>query len=316
LYKVTEWPDDLADSYGAAARDVMSKVARVPDIYRDFAVTEAEAVRVQGIKSELLRYLLDLGLPHRGSAHERRFDRLDLDNIALELHLPCPRWVAMRGWSRVLPRQVIPRRVEWTLKLKAHCPMSTQKHACEVVYYPGAVTAREPKLVRAHGSGEYRIDLATRWVSHCFSEQFNVLIERILPLEFHFLPEPLTREEGFAAETGLADCYLATRLLVSAGIDCGLPVRPVSGIFLAKPFATRHRWVEFQDGGTWLAADPFLLNAFNRWGLSDPSEWPANRSPSGVLWPLREPSSQLASHDGAPTKVIMFLSSPSTTGTE
>ncbi len=310
MHEVGTCDEDLTDSHHAAAGRAMRKITRVPGTYRSFVVTTSDATRVHHIEAELLEHLLDIGLPHRGSGPERKFDRLDLENIGIELQLLCPRWAAMRWWSRVLPSRVTPGPTAWTLTVKADCPTPTQDHDCQMIYYPGVISATEPEHVYRQASDEYKIELTTDWVDHSFGEQFNALIEQILPIEFHLLPRQLTNDAGFVTQTGLAECRLATSFLVRAAATLDLPVRPVSGFFLAQPFAIRHWWVEFQDGGTWLAADPFLLNTFIRWGLADREEWPVNRSPCGVLWPDAVPGRRLATHGGVPAKVVTKLTAP------
>lgn len=310
MREIAKCAEDSVGSYNAAAESAMRKIARVPGTYRNFTVSAADATRVQHIEPGLLELVLDLGLPHSGSGRERRFDRLDLENLGIELQLPCPRWTAMRWWSRVLPSRVTPGPTAWTMTLKADCPTPAQAHDCQVTYHPGVVSASEPDEVHCESAVEYPIELTTHWVDHCFGEQFNALIEQILPVEFHLLPNQLTKDTAFVAHTGLAECRLATSFLVRAAAELGLPVRPVSGFFLARPFSIRHWWVEFREGGTWLAADPFLLSTFLRWGLANQEAWPVNRSPGGVLWPDAVSGRRLATHGGVPVKAVTMISAP------
>ncbi len=298
-----------AESVRQAARAV-EKVRKIPDTFREFSVSAADAARVHRIDPGALERLLDLGLPHSGTGSDRRFDRLDLDNIGIDLRLPCPRWTAMRWWSRALPDRITPGVTAYDLVLKTDCPTPERPHDCEVVFYPGTVKPGEPAAVRRRPHEEYRIELTTQWVDHCFGEPFTVLIGEILPIEFHLMPKPLTADPGFAATAGLADCRMATDLLARTANRLGLPVRPVAGLFLARPFAIRHWWIEVLDDGVWVAADPFLLNAFLRWGITDPSRWPVSRSPSGVLWELAVPSMPMASHGGESAKTVKALSAP------
>lgn len=46
-----------------------------------------------------------------------------------------------------------------------------------------------------------------------FIEPFTGLIERAAGVAFHLLPTELTADPGFVADTGLADCVLATLYL-------------------------------------------------------------------------------------------------------
>lgn len=299
-----------AEERSASEAHAVDKAGRIPGSLKQFTVDAADAARLHGIGSELQQRLLDLGLAHRGSGAERRFDRLDLDNIGIDLRLPCPRWTAMRWWSRSLPARVVPGPSEYDLVLRTECPTPELEHACEVVFHPGTVKSGEPADVSRRPLEEYRIELTTQWTDHCFGEAFSALIAEILPVEFHLMPEPLVSDPGFVAAAGLADCRMATAFLTRAAARLGVPARPVAGLFLARPFALRHWWIELLDDGAWIAADPFLLNTFQRWGITQSAHWPANRSPSGVLWQLAVPATPIASHGGVPMKNVNVLSSP------
>lgn len=303
---------DAQASEAPGAREALAvgKVARIPESFKEFAVSAADAVRVHGVGSALQERLLDLGLAHRGTGSNRRFDRLDLDNIGIDLRLSCPRWTAMRWWSRSLPPRVAPGPSGYDLVLRADCPTPDRTHACELVFHPGTVKSGEPAEVRRAPLQEYRIELTTHWSDHCFGEPFTELFAEVRPIEFHLMPAGLVADPGFVAFAGLADCRMATAFLARAAARLGLPARPVAGLFLARPFALRHWWIELLDGGRWIAADPFLLQAFQRWGITQPAHWPVNRSPSGVLWQLAVPGMPLAGHGGSPLKNISLLSSP------
>lgn len=287
---------------------VVQRLIRVPSRYRRFEIPAEDVERVHRFDPALIERLLDLGLPHGGSASARRFDLLDVENIGIELQLPCPRWNAMRWWSRALPTQVVPGPRTLDLTLGADCPTPREEHDCEVVLYPGTVQRGQPDRVVARPPADYRLSLTTEWIVHHFEEPFSPLIAEVLPLIYHRLPQQLTTDLGFVRETGLANCRVASDFLIDAAARRELPVRPSAGLFLASPFAVRHWWVEFLDRGRWLAADPFLLNAFARWGVVDPAVWPANRSPSGVLWELADPADPIASHCGDRLKVTKMLS--------
>lgn len=289
-----------------AAR-IVERVKKIPDRYRRFSVPARDAVRVHHFTPALLEHLLDLGLPHSGTGTTRVFDLLDMENIGIELHLPCPRWIAMRWWSRVLPAHVVSGPRTLRLTLGANCPTPSQAHDCEVVLHPGTVVQGEPARISARPPADHHLTLTTRWVAHHFGEPFSPLIAEVTPLVYHRLPQPLTRDPGFVRETGLANCRAASDFLIAAAKRLDLPVRPSAGLFLADLFAVRHWWAEFHDQGRWLPADPFLLSAFARWGVVDPAAWPANRSPSGALWKLADPTGPIASHCGRQLKVTKRL---------
>ncbi|MBR7831787.1 transglutaminase domain-containing protein [Actinospica durhamensis] len=301
---------DVADGVPPLVAHAVEKTLRIPDSHRDFTVPAADAARVHRFDSGLMEQLLDLGLAHRGSGAERRFDQLDLENIGIDLRLPCPRWTAMRWWSNALPSRVEPSAMDWTLTLKVACPTRESAHECDLRYHPAAVSAGEPEFALPDSAGEFRIELTTRWTDHRFGEAFTGLFASILPFEFHLMPQVLGHDARFAADTGLADCRQASILLAETASRTGITARRVSGLFLARPFAIWHYWIEVLDGGRWIAADPFLLNAFIRWDVVDAGAWPVDRSPSGVLWRLPEPRGPFATHGGAALKAVRALSAP------
>lgn len=136
-------------------------------------------------------------------------------------------------------------------------------------------------------SGRYRFDVRAGGRRR-FGPAFAPLVAAATALRFHVLPAALSADLGFLRATGLADCRLATRHLTGLGAGAGLGVRPVEGRFVATPYAVWHTWVDFRTDDGWLAADPFLLGAFDRWGIIDGAQWPADRSPHGLLRPLAE----------------------------
>jgi hypothetical protein len=289
----------------AAAR-TMARIRRVPDRYRLFTHSTADATRVHRIRPDLLASLLDLGLPHRGAGAERWFDRLDLENIGLGLRLPGTRWTAMRWWSSSFSGRWTGDPVTRTLAINAVCPAPDRPHPCRLRLDPLVAAAGVPGSVRRSPRG-FTVDVTSTPVDHLFGEPFTPLIERIRPVEFHLLPESLTTDVGFALHSGLADCRLATRLLVGLGRELAVPVRTAIGVLLTSPFPTWHSWVEFDTGDRWLAADPFLLNAFARWAVVDTAEWPMNRSPQGLLWRWHDDQFPVVLHDGELAQAELVL---------
>ncbi|MGW2541427.1 hypothetical protein ACWC5I_11265, partial [Kitasatospora sp. NPDC001574] len=97
---------------GATLRAVVDRIVRVPDRFRSFTSTAADAARHFGIDEGLLTALTDEGLPcggaggagragvpgGSGGAGGVRYDQLDLANASLSLTLPSARFMAMRGW--------------------------------------------------------------------------------------------------------------------------------------------------------------------------------------------------------------------------
>lgn len=292
-----------ADDHRPSAQSAVARVLRVPTVYRKFSVLQSALADLYGISEGLLTELLDLGLPHRRG----RFDRLDLDNIGLALRLPCTRNKAMRWWSRSLT-QSRTKPVAGTLRIQARCPQPGHSGECGFALASELadrlVAAQEPGPFTAWFTVRASLTAAT-WT---FRAPFSDLFRRVLPLEFHLLPWPLANDLRFLASTGLAECRLATAFLVREADEFGLPVRAARGIFVANPYPVEHSWIDcFVDDGRWLAADPFLLNAFLKWGIVDRQEWAIDSSLQSVLWRTGAPEGGLVTHRGNPAPYVLTV---------
>ena len=279
-------------------RDVVERLRRVPDTARMFSESAAEARRLHRVDQNLQTQLLDLGIPHRGTAREPRFDSLDLANVGLGLGLRCPRWLAMRWWSKSLTQVVPDQRLEYRIELSASCPAPGHDGACRFEIHPRLRAAMQPGTCQETKPGSFAFEVQLDSGREHFGGPFTELIDQIRPLQFHLLPYPLNTDLGFLRHSGLADCRLATNHIHRLGRSLGLPVRPTAGYFVAPPYATVHVWLEFQVDGHWRSADPFLLNALNRWGIVNPEQWPPHRSPQGLLWPVHHEFIELLTHNG------------------
>jgi hypothetical protein len=293
-------------SRDALAAHAVSKVSRIPEAHREFTDSAADAARVHRISSDLLGLLLDLGLPHHRSAGELRFDRLDLENVGLTLRRS-PRWTAMRWWPRSLRECRAAGEMTYRLTIKVACPTPADTHRCTLQAHPRALAAADPASLHRSAEG-FTLSLNTTSIDHVFGPPFTALIDRVRPVEYHLIPEALADDLGFVAATGLADCRLAAKLLVHTGRELGARVRPARGLLLAKPFPGWHTWVEFHTGDRWVAADPFLLSNLHRWGLLEHAEWPANRSPEGILCRWHPDLPPLVTHCGVPVRTELALS--------
>lgn len=274
-----------------AAAQAVAKLLRVPGAHRRFTVARAAVRRGHGIGEELLDQLLDLGLPHDGDT----FDRLDLDNAGLSLGLECPRRTAMRWWSRALMGSGTGTGAA-SVSVTANCPSPGHAGDCEFSLAGEAAGALAAEDLAGPGRRRYTLTAACGRADCFFGEPFTALLDLVRPLEFHVLPHALSADLGFLAETGLADCELASAYLAREGTAMGLPVRVATGIFVAPPYPAEHCWIDCRVGGRWLAADPFLLTALARWGVIDGAQWPGNRSLEAVLWRTGHPLGRLVTH--------------------
>jgi hypothetical protein len=283
----------------------MRRITRVPDSFRAFDVTVQEAARIHHVGPQLLERLLDGGLPHRRGGDGPRLDRLDLENVGIALRLATPRWTAMRSWRRCLDACPRTGQVRHRLTVSVACP-TPGTHHCDLALHPAAVAAGDAGTLRPSVGG-FSLDLTATAVDHRFGAPFTELIECVRPLEYHLLPRALVTDLRFVMDTGLADCVSATMLLVHQARSGGIPVRPAVGYLLMAPFPTWHSWVEFGVDGGWLAADPFMLNALVAWEVADPAQWPANRSPNGLLWRCHTERFALVAHAGEPAPAQLVL---------
>ncbi|MEW2218482.1 hypothetical protein AB0939_04080 [Streptomyces sp. NPDC006990] len=268
-------------------QEAVDRVLRVPDRHRTFTKDAAFAQETWAIGPALLEALLDHGLPHRGPAERRRFERTDLHNISTWLNLPSPYFRALARKARALEeaaRAGEPHRHE--LELRADCAEPGHPGECAFVPVPGVAGRSEPGTLRESAAGAFALRARLPSDTRVFDEDRSDLLSLVADWELYVLPEGVIEDEGFARETRLANCLIPTRLLLREAERRGIRARHGAGLLVAPPFSTLHHWVEFALDGTWVPADPVLLTAFSRWGLTDPAHWPYNRSVAGIVWRL------------------------------
>ncbi|HEY0001747.1 MAG TPA: transglutaminase domain-containing protein [Actinoplanes sp.] len=282
-------------------RGIVERIRLVPDAMRTFSQTSTAATRTHRIRPELLAHLLDLGLPHRTDGGELSFDEFDLSNVGVALDLPCARRMAMRWWAKALAGMVPGNRTVYSVDSTASCPSPGHPGPCPFVLEPRVVEAMRAGSLREHAPGRYSFDVELTGRTHHFGAAFAPLVERAKAMRFHLLPinHPMAFDLGLLAETGLADCRLATKALARLADELRLPVRPAIGYLMAPPYPQAHGWIEFKEEGRWWPADPFLLNALAGWGIVDPGLWPPDRSPEGLLWRLSERGFREIAHGDA-----------------
>jgi len=297
-------PDPATAPGEGALPGVIRRLLLVPDSFRSFEVDAREAAKLHRIGPDLLAELLDRGLPHRGGAGPR-LDRLDLENVGLALRLTTPRWTAMRSWRRCLRDCSRSGPTTYRLTVRARCPQPAD-HGCDLALHPRVVASADPGTVRRTGDG-FRLDLTASAVDHRFGGPFAAVAEAVRDLDFHLLPPALATDPSFVARTRLADCVAATMMLLRAGPEHGVRLRPAVGLLLTTPFPAWHQWIEVDTGRTWLAADPFLLGVFARWGIVNPGQWPVDRSPQGVLWRCHSDAFPLVVHGDVAVRAGLAL---------
>jgi hypothetical protein len=254
----------------------------------------------------LLELLLDLGLPHQGRGADRCFDKVDLDNIELALGLPGLRWTALKWCADSLRPYRSPAVLTHRLTVRAECTGRDENHRCDFRLVPQILAASDPGSVSRQSTGRLSFRLTTKSLDHLFDGPVRAVIEQMRSVEFHLLPGNMEDDPAFVRANGLADCRLGSTYIVHLARAAGVEARPATGIFLVKPYAVRHTWVEFRVDQGWIAADPLLLNAFARWGMLDRTEWPAHRSPHGALCPLAADWCGVpVMHNGVPVEAML-----------
>lgn len=295
-------PAGVAGDLGKA----VAAVARIPDRYRNFSASAEKAARSYRIPDELLRQLLDLGLPHRGNLASITFDRNDLTSVVLNLRLNSPKRAPFQMMARALTQDGS--RAARRITLQTFCPGRGHPGDCAFVLAPAVTESKELAGIRFPDDRHIELELRPDGGpggSLGFTASQRQLVAEVLPLEFHPLPYQLNQDLGFLAETGLADCRLAARFTAVRGEQLGVPVRAVTGLLLSRPVAARHFWVEFLADGGWRPADPFLLTTLARWKMLDAALWPPDRSIAGAVWRLDVgPDEPLLSDAGAPDETL------------
>lgn len=294
-------------------RQVVERIKMVPDAERTFSQSLDDAARTHRIGTELLAQLLDLGLPSRGSGTRLTFDDLDLANVGVNLGLPCPRRMAMRWWAKALAKTAPGSRSRYSIEIALRCPEPAHPASCRYEVNPALTVATRPGSARYLDPATYAFDVDLACDEHSFDAAFAPLIQEATRIRFHLLPRKregrltVGMDLGFLAETGLADCRLATMYLARVGKRLGLPVRPCLGYFVAPPYAQEHAWIDLEVDGRWWAADPFLLHSLAGWGIVDPAQWPPHRSPEGFMWRLGARPFDAVTHDGTPIYIKLAI---------
>lgn len=268
-------------------QEAIDRVLRVPDEHRTFTKDAAFAEETWAIGPGLLEALLDHGLPHRGPAGRRRFERTDLHNISTYLNLPSPYFRALARKARAMDeaaRSGEPRRHR--LELTAQCAGPGHAAPCAFEPVPGLAAHSVPGSLRHTAPGTFTVEARLPSDTYVFDDDRSELLSLVADWELYVLPDGVIEDEDFSRRTRLANCLIPTRLLLREAARRGIRARHGAGLLVAPPFTTLHHWIEFELDGVWRAADPVLLTAFARWGMTDPAAWPYNRSVAGIVWHL------------------------------
>jgi hypothetical protein len=296
---------ELTGGTAKSVAEAIDVIRRVPDAYREFVVDPKALRRLHFIDEAMLRRLLDHGLPHRVSGHEVLVDTLDAQNLGLLLGLRSPRRISMRWWGAALAAADLHQARIFTMRVALE--EGTIPEGCPSSLSPELLASALPGSVSQVSHDSFIVQARLSRPARPFGPEFGPLIEQLSRLKFHLIPTQLRTNIGFVAESGLADCQLATRFAVIRAAELGLPVRSAEGLLVVGPNPTRHSWLEFKTDGEWVAADPFILNALAEWGIVDRREWPPTRSPQSVLWRLSAAPCPLMIRDGRWRRCIVAI---------
>lgn len=303
---MTTTTEQFPPSAPQAIAAFIDRTLLVPLSFRDFMVSRERAIREFGVPESALALAVDLGLPHSG-AIDLEFDRRDLRNLLLALATPSPQIDVVTSVAQGLIRgegeaTPLDRHVDLFLRCtKDHDGECDFRVLPEV---PGEriaierVNARRftanASLLRGHRE---HLELTT--------EQRRAFDE-VAHAQFFHLPFALTDDIGFFNETGLADCRLALKALLTVARRDGAKIRPLAGLLVAPPAALTHSWLEVETDGEWREADPFYIRSLVGWGLLPADEWPDDRIPKGVHWSLGSAYTPLALDHSTPQDAIVI----------
>jgi hypothetical protein len=294
---------------GGGLAEIVERVRRVPDRYRDYTVPTARAVRIFRTPESVLHELTGLGFPHDAAGGDIRYDRRDLENLVLFRAQPSPQWTALGMLPDALAAGAREPVVRHTVDVTARCPRPGHPGGCDFAV-AGWIADRPPvRSVRVLAPHHVRLELElpggpARPVP--LNPAGRALFDQVAALQFHHIPEELAADLAFLGQAGLADCRSANAYLVARAADAGLPARLGVGLFVAPPFSHDHCWTELLVNGEWVPADPFFLAALARWGLTDRREWPIDRSPRGTYWRWPGDGAALLTHRGEAVPVSLL----------
>lgn len=268
----------------ARVREITERIRLVPDRYRLFQLTLEQVSEHYAVPGPLLEELLDLGMPHRGHGRDRRFNTLDLENIGNALGLYIPSWRSMRFLAVTFGGIKNPGRPLYKIRSASSCPEPRHDGDCDIRPSPVLTAIGNADHVECDAGGvTVQVHLGGR-PGDPVGKFIAPLTELACGLTFHYLPEELRNDLGFAMATGLADCHLSSRLLASNARLVDHPVRMVAGIIMSVPFLITHEWIQLEINGHWISLDPFFLNSLARWQIIDSEIWPPDLPVDDVYW--------------------------------
>ncbi|HEY0532726.1 MAG TPA: transglutaminase domain-containing protein [Actinoplanes sp.] len=264
--------------------EIVRALQVIPDQYRAYASTAAHARSVHNLPADVLGAAEEAGLPRVGGPGRARYDDRDLMNLAAALRRRSVWYLGQVGLRRVLDRLAAGDGAAYRVTAKPRCLVPGHRGDCDfdLLFADGADA--EPlhgNDLRLTGPDTFEVRTAGR------TEEAPATVREVLSAldhaEYLHLPQILCRDLDFFDRTGVANCLLATAVLLRRATRLGVPARSSFGLLLVPPFAGLHTWTEFLVGGRWVAFDPHLIRLMEKSGVLAPGAWAPTRSLGGVL---------------------------------
>jgi hypothetical protein len=264
--------------------DAVRALHVIPDRYRAFASTAAHARSVHNLPPDVLAMAEAAGLPRVGAHGRARYDDRDLMNLAAALRRRSVWYLGQVGFRRALDRLAVGEEAAYRVRAKPRCLVPGHRGDCdfELLFDDG----RDPEPLYGNDvrlTGPDTFEVRTSGHTSEAPPAVRTVLTALDQAEYLHLPQILCRDLAFFDRTGVANCLLATAVLLRRAGQLGVPARSSFGLLLVSPFAGLHTWTEFLVDGRWVAFDPHLIRLMEKSGVLAPGAWSPTRSLSGVL---------------------------------
>ena len=282
----------------ASLDGVVGRALEFPDRLRVFDLDVEHAARRYRIPRDVLARLIELGMPSRGTVEHLLVDRLDIENVAIELPVPSPQRSVMRGWAAAIERSASQPENSYTIQIRVDCANPEHGRRCDLAIDPVLLAAAERCETLSHGV--FRAVFAARPRYRPVSSLIDAVADMAQELTFRVIERNSPpRQNGPIGR--FADCRTATSYIADRCRAEGIPARAQTGLLVITPFPMPHYWIEVLVDEEWVAIDPFMVKSLVEWGILDGSQWSIGRTLSPVLVPISTSGGwEVGSHNGCP----------------
>lgn len=292
---------DLAVAESLDFRNVLSKISKVRDRFRDFAVPADRAAVEFQITHKLQEALLLAGMPNRSRGGTIFFDSTDLLNIALHLEIGSPQRKLLAWWTHELSRPY-GEFTSYRMDYVARCPQP--HHAGECTYRivePNSsfveITSNDPSPQVRHST---TLTIRRKWPE--LQPNMLELIDSVRDIGFLWLPGDLRHDVDFIQQEKVADCVGVAKILNLKAASLGVTARHSAGRALTPPFSSPHSWAEFLVDDIWVPVDPVFIDALLEWELLEKGKWTRHSSIGGILVRIGAACRTSVFHNGQPIR--------------